>query len=280
MAASDLTTIGAVKAWLQPSGQTMSNTDDPVLKRLITQCSRSIMDYLQRASVISQVYTDIDDGLDQSNFYLENWPVTAVSQVVVDARVIPQSPQTIGNPAHSTAGWRLEAWNGYPPGGQQAVEMIGFRFNRGRQNIQITYTAGYLVQNEAQTVPATPFTMTTNQDQGSWVADSGVTYANGTVLTKVTGTPAAGQYALGTNPGDYQFASADQGAQVLISYSYVPGTLEDACINWVSERYRYRGRIGEKTRAIGGNQTASYDLSDIPAYIKTQLQQYRRVLPI
>ena len=40
--------------------------------------------------------------------------------------------------------------------------------------------------------------------------------------------------------GVYSFAAVDAGASVLISYGFIPAAINNACIEWVAERYRYR----------------------------------------
>ncbi len=262
----DLTTLGPVKAWLG-----LDNTSsDAVLKRLIRGNSRSIMGHLQRPSFLSQTWTDTVDGRGNAAVFLEKWPVTAVASVAVDGRNIPPS---IGG----GTGWRLQPWDGYPPGGPQAIELVCYSFPRGRLNVAITYTAGYMIAGEAQTVPSSG-TLTTTNPQGCWAQDIGVTYASGAALTKVASSPSAGQYSV-DDDGAYSFNAADANASILISYSYVPSDIEDACISWVAERYRRKDRLGIKSQSAGGQVTVSYDTSDIPAYIKTQIQPYRRVLP-
>jgi hypothetical protein len=79
----------------------------------------------------------------------------------------------------------------------------------------------------ATAIPATPFQITpTIPSSGTWNQDLGVTNsATGLPLTLVTGTPAAGQYAVAT--GVYTFASADHtsGISVIINsaYTYTTG---------------------------------------------------------
>ena len=88
-----------------------------------------------------------------------------------------------------------------------------------------TWTAGTqyaAAQDVNVAIPATPFTITpTPPSSGTWNADLGViNAATGEPLTAVTGTPAAGQYAV--TAGAYLFASADHtsGISVTISYAY------------------------------------------------------------
>lgn len=274
MAVGDLTSLTNVQAWL-------TTTSDPgnVLARLITQVSAAILGELQRPSLISSPYTDLSDGFDHTAEYLDNWPVTAVSQVSCGAQIIPPAPLQIGSNISSQYGYRLQPWDGYSPGGPQAVELVGGRFWRGHLNVSIAYTAGYLT-SETWTVPSGGGAINTTQTMGPWAADSGVAYAAGGVLTKVPTGPTVGEYSVNPSNGSYSFAAADGGQAVTISYSYVPSAIEDACINWVSERYQYRQRIGLRSKSLGGQETMSYDLSAIPKYIDLALQPYRKILPI
>src|SRR5262249_30594886 len=81
--------------------------------------------------------------------------------------------------------------------------------------------------DEAGTVPATtPFTITV-VNSSTFKQDWGVRYAlTGVPLTRVSSGPAQGQYSVSVS-GVYTFASADQSAPVLISYTFTqaaPGT--------------------------------------------------------
>ncbi|MGD0826570.1 MAG: phage tail protein [Desulfobaccales bacterium] len=69
---------------------------------------------------------------------------------------------------------------------------------------------------------AMPVGATISPSGNVWVSDGGVTYANGTPLTKATGTPSApgtaGQYWVVN--GVYTFSLLDYGKTVLINYTY------------------------------------------------------------
>ena len=163
-----------------------------------------------------------------------------------------------------------------PPGPQQAVNLYGFRFWPGTGNVSISYTAGYVVQNESQTVPnTTPYSLAVNAPYGIWGADQGVTYANGTALTAVASNPNQGQYTV--SKGIYTFNAADAAASVLISYSFIPSDIEQACNDTVAEIYTYRNRIGEKTHSLGGQESVSFDTSRLTDFTKQQLRAYKRV---
>jgi hypothetical protein len=141
----------------------------------------------------------------------------------------------------------------------------------------VAYKAGFAVQGEVQTVPSSSaYTVTANAPFGAWGADQGVTYANGTALTQVSGNPAVGQYSV--SAGIYTFNSADANAAVLISYSYVPSDIGHAAMEMVGERYRYKNRIGEVSKSLGGQETVSFSQKNMPDFIATLLQPYKRVI--
>ena len=273
---SNLTTLANLKAWLNVT----TTTDDALLNRLIAQASNVIRAYLQRGNLFQQVYNDTYDGSGSARQILRNWPVLSVASVTINTVAIPAAP------AYGQSGFLLESWDGSLPGRPQAVNVSGYIFSRGFNNaalyssglgnVQITYTAGYAVQNETQTIPATPYQLTALGPLGSWAADQGVTYTAGGSLTLVTGTPSAGQYSVAN--GVYTFAAADTGKSVLLNYSYVPFDIEQACIEMAAERYRYKDRIGQSSKTLGGQETMAFSLKDMQDYIKLSLQPYRRVI--
>jgi hypothetical protein len=181
-------------------------------------------------------------------------------------------------------GWMLEAWDGTPPGRPQLLSLSGFTFSFGYlgagsyQDVQIVYQAGYQVTNELQTVSGGAVTVIA--PYGAWASDAGITYASGTALTKVFGSPATGQYALGSTPGSYVFNAGDNGQDVLVSYGYVPSDLSQAAVELVCEMYKYSQRIGEKRHSLGGNETVSFETSRMNPLIQSMLQPYRQVVPV
>jgi hypothetical protein len=112
----------------------------------------------------------------------------------------------------------------------------------------------------------------------TWYSDAGVTYANGTALTLVTTAPATGQYRVVN--GVYVFAAGDVGAQVLISYGYVPPDLEACVIELVAEKYKALDRIGIVTKTLAGQEVITYSQADMGKTIRLYLTQYSRVAPI
>jgi hypothetical protein len=74
---------------------------------------------------------------------------------------------------------------------------------------------------EVHSVPgSSPFTITVS-NATHFAADQGVVYAlTGLPLIAVASAPVTGQYAVNTTTGVYTFATGDQAAGVLISYTY------------------------------------------------------------
>lgn len=270
MAANDLTTLADVKAWL---GRTDTNSD-PLLSALITRASRQIYSYLQRPLVLPHSVSEMQGGAQGRISLLKEWPVLSISSLGVDGVTIPEAAGATGD------GWTLEPWDGVPPGRPQRLWLRGYDFSAcgGFGSVRIDYQAGYQITNETQTVAGAAATVAA--PFGAWACDVGVAYANGTALTKVSGAPTAGQYQPTPNaPGSYTFSAADDGQEVLITYGFAPSDLADACIELVSERYRYAQRIGEKSHSLGGNETVSFDNTRMTPLVVALLQPYRRIAP-
>jgi hypothetical protein len=266
-----LTTLANLNDWLGEDPDT--NADNVLLGRMIGQVSRAICSYLQRPLLIRHTYSDIYDGAGGGRQMLRQWPVLSVGSLAIGTRTIPAAA------SYGQAGFRLEPWDGLPPGRPQSLDVSGDRFREGRGNVAVTYTAGYAVQAEAQTVPSSSnYSVAVNAPYGNWAADSGVTYSDGTALAAVSSAPALGQYAV--KDGVYTFAAADATAQVLISYSFTPADLEQVCIEQVAERYQYKDRIGTVSKSLGGQETMSYSQKDMSDYVKGVIQPYRRVISV
>lgn len=312
MRQGDLTTLGNVYAWLsttnymQPGGTGITNIQN-LLAQLITRWSSAILSELERPWILPKAYVnEAYDGNGGDHQFLKNWPVTSVQRLAIGSIIVPPAPIIVGGPQPVSPGfgYRVEDWDGIPPGGPQAIDIVGVRYWMGKQNIQVSYNAGYLISNEPQTVPppidpAITSPLFVNQPYGIWGQDQGVTYANGTALTLVTSTPSVpGTYQVVapdqgspsdlTLPGQYVFFTGegaglptdDTGSHILISYGFIPSALEQIAIELVCERFLYRSRIGEISRTVGQQVTAKYDMSEWPKYAMPVLQRYKNVLPL
>ena len=276
MAASDLAALSDVKTWLSGSSG-IGSSDDALLARLITDVSGAIAAYLGRAALTPRAYVERLDGDGRARFYLRRYPALAITSLLIDNRAMTAAPAPAAGAAHAT-GYLLEPWDGLPPGRPQALDLFGDFYRPGRQNVVVSYSAGYAVSGESATVPAAPglYNVSAAAPFGPWASDSGVAYTGGAALTAVTGAPAAAQYNV--SGGAYTFAAADAGAGVLISYGFIPAAINNACIAWVAERYRYRTRVGQSAQTVAGQMTSSYSLKDMPDFIRASLDPYRSVV--
>jgi hypothetical protein len=110
-------------------------------------------------------------------------------------------------------------------GKARAAQISAATFNAIYFGQSVVAGRNIAVDNEAGTIPTTPFAITVSHS-ANFVADLGVAYgANGTAkdglpLTRVASAPTVGQYSL--SAGVYTFASADQAAnpKVVISYTW------------------------------------------------------------
>lgn len=274
MAASDLATLADVKTWLSGSSG-IGTSDDALLARLITDVSGAITAYLGRPSLTPRSYMERLDGNGKTRVFLRHYPVLQMISLLIDSAVVPAASATADGPP--SRGYLLEPWDGLPPGRPQALDIFRASYCKGRQNIVVDYTAGYAVESETASVPVAPgpYNVSAAAPFGPWASDAGVTYANGNPLTVVAGNPAAGEYAV--TSGVYSFAAADAGASVLISYAFIPAAINNACIEWVAERYRYRTRVGQSSQTVSGQMTSAYSLKDIPDFIRASLDPYRNV---
>lgn len=276
----DLTTLAAVKAWLSIDNE----NSDSLLVPTITAASRWVLSYLSRPSILPATFNERYDGQGNQRLFLRNWPVLSVSQLLINARmVIAAQPPSVATGMPS--GYLLSPWNGVPPGELQSIDLFnnsfGFYqnfFPYGRQNVSVTYVTGYAVQAEAQSVPASPgqYTVTALAPYGPWASDMGVSYASGAALTAVATPTAAGQYSVAG--GVYTLSAADAGAAVQISYGFTPQDIWQAAMELISERFRYRDHIGQQSKTLGGQETTSFSLKDMPDAMKLMLQPYRAVV--
>ena len=126
-APDDLCTLADLKAWLPNQG----NNDDVTLQNLITNGSLQVLQFIDRPHIVASVLgnlTETYDGNDSDRLLPRQFPIIAVSSVTIDAVSVTQST------APNMAGF---FWD------QRRILLRGFRFCRGLQNIQISYTAGY-----------------------------------------------------------------------------------------------------------------------------------------
>lgn len=252
------------------TGGAYIGVSDPLVARLISATSAFIQNWLNRI-IASNTYTQAFDGQNMQTLLLPQYPVTAVSGLTVNGATIAARPALTFPAVYSDGG-------GYTFTEAGRLAVTGYLFPRGYQNVTVSWTGGFLIADEAQTIPASaPYELATIT---RWSAgDRGVTFADGTALTAVTGTPAAGEYSV--DGSVYTFAAADAGLAVLISYACVPYDVEQACIDTMGDWFKYRERIGITSKSIDGQSISltNFTNTGLPVRARDALQQYKRVAP-
>jgi hypothetical protein len=127
MAFGDLATLADVKAWLQTGSNAFPSTDDALLSRLITAASGYIETWLNRP-IAAADWFELRDGTGGRRLQFAVFPVAAVLSLTIDDIAIPPA-------ANSRAA-------GYSFTATQLV-LRGYLFTARRQNVAVTYTAGY-----------------------------------------------------------------------------------------------------------------------------------------
>lgn len=111
---------------------TAGDPAEPLLTALIGQASAWIEAICGR--VFEQAtYSESYDGNGNARLLLRNTPVVSVASVMVGSLVIPQAVPANGSVV-GQPGWRAT---------DRAVLLSGYCFERGQDNVSVTYTAGY-----------------------------------------------------------------------------------------------------------------------------------------
>ena len=126
-APDDLCTLAELKSWLPNQG----NNDDLTLQGLISNASLQVLQYLDRPHLLASVLgalTENYDGNDSDRLLPRQFPIISVTSVAIDGVPVQQATSPV------TAGFLWDS---------RRVLLRGFRFHRGLQNVQISYSAGY-----------------------------------------------------------------------------------------------------------------------------------------
>lgn len=268
MSSRDLASLALVKQWL---GVT-DTSSDLVLGSLISQISAFVYNKTSRDFFLPKSITELYDGRGRDRMIITNWPVQSMQAVYVDGNLVPPAVED------TDSGWLLEPASDEPPGLMQRLDLRGgYIFTMGRKNVRLVYSAGYQVTDEAMTAPASG-TVHAGEPYGRWKTSVSVVRASDrSALVQVPSAPTAGQFSV-SNSGDYSFSAADAGLQLLVSYGFVPYDLEQAVIEWTAERFKYRDRMGVRSKTLGGAETVSFDISAVPQFVAPVLQTYTRVV--
>jgi hypothetical protein len=283
----DLCTVAEVNNYLAQS----AGVDASVIGSLITNFSQYILTRTGRSYLGGfRNYAETYNGNGSFMLQLRNYPILAVSSIVVDVTSVPQSTgpsqsgwviDTSGSQAAvslrgvsgavasggSLSQWSYQPWNGYgnaPPLGQSP-----YLFREGIQNVAVSYTAGQVTNQwyESATVPSvSPYTVTVANSSTFW-QDEGVTTASGAAVTG---------YAVAN--GVYTFPASAAGEAVLISYQYgaVPQDLNEAAVELVSQQYKRRKTLDQASQVQPGIGTTNFRSWELSPTQEGIIDRYRR----
>lgn len=274
MTQPSLIALTSVKDWLNTGGNGAAPyppDGDALLSRLVASASNFASVYCSRP-IAPITVTEVYSGTGRESLTLRQQPVLAIRSLTVGSQTIAARVGLTGS------GYVFD---------NESVSLCGFGFCHGRQNISITYDAGY------QTTDALTVQVSSEGGSGGaldvtdlsrpWNSDRGVAYATGTALVLVTTAPALGQYQITVDaPGNatYLFNASDVGATIVVTYGYTPEDMAAALVEWVGERFKTRSRIGITSQTVGMQQSNVLSQKDMNESIRTVLGQYRNVVPI
>lgn len=262
MLAGALATVPQVKTWL--GIDLNSTTDDDLLQRLVSSASAFVLNYLSLETFAKSSHTEVYDGYGSTFMVLRQQPALSVAAVSFNGVPITEATgDGLNNPF--TNGYKLF---------RQNLTLFGKCFPTGRSTVMVEYTSGYQIV-EQHRIPATgPYTVAVNQ---TWLEDESVTIG-GVALVAVDASPGDMEYTVAD--GVYTFNVGQANELVSITYSYVPDDVNQAVIELVGERYRYKDRIGYSSKSLGGQETVAFQSNNVPPFILNLLNKYIRVVPV
>lgn len=258
---ADLTTVAAVKRYL---GNATSNLDT-LLGDLIPRNSRTIEKFTGRVFPAVTRTNKKLTGSGTVTLFLPDSPVVEVAALTIGGVTIPQSSNGI------VAGYTND---------DTSVVLINYGSFPMRPPLQVScsWTAGYREQDSDSAIPSGNTPTLTPTQGGRAVSAVGVTSVAGISFTEVESGPAAGQFSLTPATGTFTFNSADSGTTVELDYYYIPGPVEQACIEMVALDLTQRTNVGVKSKTLA-NESVSYEDRGMTPSIKEMLQPFVKRTP-
>jgi hypothetical protein len=252
---ADLTTLAAVKAYL---GLT-SNGIDSLISSLIVRETTAIQDYTSRKfPAVTQTAKRLN-GTGSKVLVLPDSPVLDVSYLAIEGVEVPVSADGLAY------GYQFD---------DTALYMVASKFPSGRQNVVCSWTAGYQ-ESETAFIPSANTPTLTPTTGGRAATNISVTDANGP-MTLVGNGPVAGQYTF--TAGTYTFNAANIGDSVTMAYYYVPGPVEQSCIELVAQDLKSRDNVGIKSKSLAG-EVITYSSDGMSTGVQQTLKLYRKLAP-
>lgn len=255
----NLSTVANVKAYLAIT----SAGQDALIAQLLPRESRQIENWTGRgfSGLVARTNRRFD-GKDTDTLYLPDTPILSITSLTIDGTVIPASPDGIAS------GYLID---------DDKISLIDYAFCRGRQNVVVSWTAGYLT-GETDTIPAGNAPVLSPTTDGLPVQVASVTdAASGIVFTQVAANPATAQFTFNAATASLGFNQVDAGRSVAMGYYYVPEPIQQACIEMVGLDLKQRDNLGVNSKTLAG-ESISYTSKGMTASVVEMLQPYRRLM--
>lgn len=274
-----LTTLAAVKDWLGLEG---TDSSDAELTRLVVAASAWAYTYLNRGPFPAHDLVENVRGNGKDTMLLKEWPVISISSVGIQGSEV--KPATEGQFGLMSNGYVIS--DNVFPGSPQSLNLFGGAFFWYRSQVQVKYRAGYEATEDyvleegvdEEGNPTGAIVQVRPGSAGSWLVDFGVKI-DAVDAVKVSKDPAIGEYSV-DEWGYYSFNIGDKDKTASISYGYVPWDISQAITELVGETFRYKDRIGVKSKSLAGQETVSYFDTVMTPTVQSTLGLYRNVVPI
>lgn len=257
----DLTTLYAVKQYLAIASAQAGT--DPLIRSLIPRESRAIERYTSRRFPYAQVVARRLDGSGTTMLTLPDQPILSIDLLSLSG------VEVVAAAAEQGPGYRFDDTTIYLAGGA--------RFPMGRQNVVCSWAAGYRETAVEADIPDanTPLWI---QDPGSPAVIYGISLAaNGSAFVATSNTPQPGEFNF--NAPLLTFNAADAGTAILVDMSYVPGPIEQACIEMVGLDLKQRDNLGIRSKTLAA-ETISYEGGGMTQSVKDMLNPFRKMAPV
>ena len=283
---SDLCLLADVKAWIP---NLTGTTSDALLASLITRESRYIANWLQRP-LLTMAYTEKRNGTGQPSLALLRFPAFAVNSLSIYTAQINSAPTSL------TSGYLFDEnfvyVNGLPSIPSSTIFAFSpVTFERGQQNIQIQYSAGYMLPNQAN---PQDWSGTTAVAFGATIRPTSNNAGGYVYVCTIAGTTSASRPQFSQTPGASTSDGTAPNAVVWTNLGVtalpaslpsgptneLPPDITQACVELVGLRYRERERIGQTSQHLDGQTIAYFQRGSMPPSVEDALSSYKNVAPV
>jgi hypothetical protein len=275
---TDLTTLARAANYITPglSGQAL-NAATPVLALQISACSNTIQRYLAR-QLPALGRSELRNGQGRPSIRTLVTPIIEISQLQISA-IGGSEAWSIIPPANGQGGWGYtnDSWFiNLQPG------WFGSYFPVGKQNVQITYTAGFVTPGMIALNTLSSWVALTPTIAGTQIQNAGYYYL--AVTAGATGATAPAWSTVTnslTTDGSPAIAWMCQGAVPVLpaGASYIPEDIELSCLELVSLTYKNQTRVGDTGTGVGPDRV-NYMLAAMPKPTMERLNRHREVFPV